>query len=117
MEEKELGDELLRKKAKVFNVTWHPEETPEEFYLLCLGEGEFAHNGYLYDIVDADPGWEVWIESLDGAQGKEHFTTRQELISQFRLRNDGRTVLEYICDYYHVPRILCPPLPEIYPDM
>ena len=117
MQEKELSDELLREKSEIYNVTWHPEETPEEFYLLCLDEGEFTHNGYLYNIGYTEPGWEVWIESLDGAQEREHFDTRQQLISQFRLRNDGRTVLEYMCDYYHVPRILCPPVPEIYPDL
>lgn len=105
---------------------FEPEEDFQELYNFILGEGEFAHNGYWYYFAHLCPGWAIIIEDLnDENRGsvnecyttwpREQFATRADLVSQFKLRNDGRTLLEYWCDYFHKPRMLFPPVPKYYP--
>ena len=124
------SDEELRKKLASY--VFEPEETLQEFYDLCLGEGEFYHNGFHYSIYWSNNslknGFDICFQDLNNPavaylNGNEEqipfetFATRAELISQFKLKNDGRTILEYYCDYFKKPRMLLPPVPTDYPDV
>lgn len=123
--EKELNETLKK-------IIWKPEDTIQELYDLILSEGDFDHKGFEYHFVQhgdyIKDGWDVFIIDLnDDAQAfsenwnetcpREFFKTRAELISQFHLKNDGRTILEYYCDYFKKPRLLVPPVPTDYPEV
>ena len=106
---------------------WKPEETIQEFYYGLLSEMEWDHNGYGYYIDHTVPGWDIYYRNWNDAKDvsapywevcpHEHFDTRADLTFNFKLKNDGRTPAEYICDYYGKPRILVPPVPEYLPDI
>lgn len=123
-------DEELRKKYASWE--WEPDPTIQEFYDLCLNEGEFFHNGFHYSIYWANnslkDGLVICCQDLNdlsvaylyGNEEQipyENYQTRADLLSQFRLKNDGRTILEYWCDYHHKPRLLVPPAPTDYPNV
>lgn len=109
---------------------WEPDPTIQEFYDMCLNEAEFFYKGFHYWILlsENNKGFDVayqdlqdlsiaYLEGWENQIPREHFGTRVELISKFRLRNDGRTILEYYCDFYKKPRILVPPAPTDYPRL
>lgn len=115
---------------KIENIEWHPESTVQEIYGLILCEGDFAHRGFEYHFVQhgefITDGWDIYISDLskggrlDNWQDicpKEFFKTHAELISLLHLKNDGRTILEYYCDYFKKPRLLVPPVPTDYPEV
>ena len=111
----------------VASIVWKPEETIQEFYEGLLSEMEWNHNGYGYYIDHTVPGWDIYYRNWNDAKEvsapywevcpHEHFETRLELAFNFKLKNDGRTPAEYICDYYGKPRILVPPVPEYLPNV
>ena len=121
----DLERDLAKQYAKeVFN----PEENFQDVYDTIMCEGDFLHNGYFYSFIYNEPGWGISYFDLTDAVGffyggcnrkcpAEYFDTRAELVSTFKLRNDGRTILEYYCDYLQIPRLLVPPVPKVYPDL
>lgn len=118
---------LIKKQA---SYVFEPDETIQEFYDLCLSEGEFFHNGFHYSIYwteTLEKGFDIYCQDLNDPAvayltgyeepiPRETFATRAELVSQFRLKNDGRTILEYYCDFFKLPRMLVPPVPTDYPN-
>lgn len=109
---------------------WEPDPTIQEFYDMCLNEDEFFYKGFHYSLLwsEGRKGFDVayqdlrdlsiaYLEGWEKQIPREYFETRAELISNFRLRNDGRTILEYYCDFYNKPRILVPPVPTDYPNL
>lgn len=113
-------------------IIWKPEDSIQEIYDMILSEGDFDHKGFEYHFVQhgeyIKDGWDIFIVDLDNDTqvfssnwydfcDRESFKTRTDLISQFRLKNDGRTILEYWCDYYKKPRLLVPPVPTDYPNV
>lgn len=90
-------------------------------------EGEWEIGDFLYHFVMGDgSGWNVYIEAMDRKDEEtvhwqlacpfEHFDSMADVISKFKIRDDGRTFLEYICDNCGVPRILVPPPSEYYQE-
>lgn len=121
-------EKAFRKKSASW--TWDPDPTIQEFYDMCRDENDFYHNGFHYTLLWSETiehGFDVACQNLNDlnvayligweeAIPRESFKSRMELISRFRLKNDGRTILEYYCDYYHKPRLLVPPVPTDYPN-
>ena len=92
--------------------------TLDEFYESCVDETDFGHNGIWYEVAwGEEGGWDIyfmdkefyinnrkWYETAK----KEHFETLCDLAFNFKLKNDGRTIAQYICDYNKIPRYVVP---------
>ena len=103
---------------------WKPERCIQEFYsqIMFIGHYEFFHNNHEYLIVeDKIEGKDVFVvydRDLNIPDFKEKddwdiepktiYTSLPELCFSFRLRCDGRTIAEYICDFNGLPRIMFP---------
>lgn len=103
------------------------EQKIQEFYDDVSSEPDYYIGNYGYHPIMADgSGWDVYIEDMNrkdmetahwqAVSPHEHFKDRVDLISHFKIKEDGRTVLEYICDECGEERLLVPPLPIIAPD-
>lgn len=101
------------------------DEAIRELYYDILSEADYYIGDYCYHFIMGDEsGWNVYIEAIDRKDAEtvhwqlvcpfEHFETRMDLITKFKILNDGRTFLEYTCDECGEPRILVPPQPENY---
>ena len=89
---------------------------------------QFTHKGFTYDFdYDCDevhPNmWRIRWRDLSDPNFAYNYVWETEpyldyadlpsLIFEFELKNDGRTIAEYICDYWNQPRTLVPePLDE-----
>ena len=121
-------DEWYKKQVdEVFSKTdWEPEEkTMYEFYEMINFNGhfEFSHKGFEYFItfdIDSEKK-DIWIVYERDFSNPEiaykndwdiepqtPYKTLEELIFEFKLKNDGRTIAEYVCDYLKIPRLLLP---------
>jgi len=128
----EISDNFKELVNKLSLATFEPDEDFQELYKMCLNEEEFYHNGFHYSIFLANNslknGFDICCQDLNNPDTAylegwedqipyENFPTRMDLISKFKLKNDGRTLLEYWCDYFHKPRLLVPPVPADYPNI
>lgn len=94
----------------------------QELYGAIECEGEWEIGKYLYHFIMGDiAGWNVYIEEMASPDEKwfencphEHFDSKMDVITQFHIRDDGRTFLEYLCDVFGEPYVLVPPTPEDY---
>ena len=121
-EEKKDIDEF---NAKMMNTEWKVEESCiQELYstLYFNTSFEFYHKGHLYSF-DSEIGnktelWQIYDRDLNNPtyayncywDNEPHFDYPDlpSLIFDFKLRNDGRTIAEYCCDYWKQPHILVP---------
>lgn len=123
-DDKEFFDKLLE---KLRNQKWQPESCIQEFYseVNFNGHYNFYHNGHEYlitfdeienedvcviydrDLFDSKVAYNTEWES----EPKEIFKDISELTFYYRLKNDGRSLSDYICDYNKVERnILAEPV-------
>lgn len=110
---------------KIIQQEWTPETCIQEFYstFYVSPHYEMYHRGHEYFItIDIDKdGKQVWIISdrdLTDERFKYNIVWDDEptsyyvdlptLIFEYRLKNDGRTIAEYICDYNKTPRNCVP---------
>ncbi|MCI5523635.1 MAG: hypothetical protein MR449_05820 [Spirochaetia bacterium] len=118
-------DETIKSMASEI---FEPDEDFQDLYDMCRDESDFCHNGFHYSIFWGGKGFVICcqdlsnpeIARLEGFEEQipyEYFKTRADLITQFKLKNDGRTLMEYWCDYFHKPRLLVPPTPTDYKDV
>ena len=118
-EEKEKHEIILK---NIISQKWEPEKNIEEFYNAFNFTRHYGlyHNGYEYFITfDVHENKErIVIYSRDLSdekyaynsswenEPKNYYDDVTQLAFNFKLQNDGRTIAEYICDYYGKPRIL-----------
>lgn len=96
--------------------------TLDEFYEECDGEPWFEHMNWHYEIAWGDEdGWDVYIlpekeyttnRKWYETAPKEHFKDLCDLVFNLKLKDDGRTLAEYICDYQKIPRYAVPIPPK-----
>lgn len=126
---KKLQDEIIE---KLLNEKWVPESCLQEFYYFCrTSEIEFCHKGHDYFISwDSDDKnnkyWCIFDRDLTNPlykyntiwekEPRTDFKNLSDLAFSYKLKNDGRTIAEYICDYNKVPRILVPEPVDERPD-
>jgi len=105
-----------------FDMNWNPGSSIQAFYNDCLSDISFCHKGHEYFIFQnlelKDKPWTIFDRDLSNAEfasniiwGKEprfDYKDISELAFDFKLRNDGRTITEYICDFNSCDRILVP---------
>ncbi|MEE1291134.1 MAG: hypothetical protein UHW86_08905 [Spirochaetota bacterium] len=105
---------------------WEPEEkSMYEFYDMINFNGhfEFSHKGFSYFITfdkdsEKNDVWLIYERDFSNPkiayktdwdiEPKTPYKSLEELIFGFRLKNDGRTITEYVCECLRVPRILIP---------
>lgn len=100
--------------------------TLDEFYDSCDSETDFDHVGIHYEVVwGEDDGWDLYYMPEDfymtnrkwyETAPKEHFKDLCDMVFMFRLKNDGRTIAEYICDCLKIPRYAVPVPPKFVND-
>jgi len=96
--------------------------TLDEFYDSCDSETDFNHNGIHYDVGwGDDDGWDIYYMPIDFYRNnsnwyetapKEHFKDLCDMVFNFKLKDDGRTIAEYICDYQKIQRYAVPIPPK-----
>ena len=113
----------------VNEMEYEPDEDFEEIYGLILSEGEFGHRGYWYGFQHISPKWwDIIIQDMNNPEqaGDEQwynhcprvkFESMRDIVSQFKLLNDNRTLLEIYCEYYGKQCPLILPPPKRYPDV
>lgn len=122
--DKEYLDKL---NAEMMDAEWDVDGTKsiQELYSTLYFNRifEFYHKGHLYSF---DSGftekkselWQIYDRDLSDARycynsvwGNEphsDYPDLPSLIFGYKLKNDGRTIAEYCCDYWNQPRILVP---------
>ena len=118
---------LDNRNAEMMAVEWDADETTciQELYsdLYCNPVFEFFHRGFLYSFdsefkKDKSQLWSVYYRDLKDPkycynsiwENEPHsdYPDLPSLVFGFKLKNDGRTIAEYCCDYWKQPRILLP---------
>ena len=101
---------------------WKPDDEflEETFYIGHMG---LIHLGHEYFITfDKDDGnntiWVIYDRDYSNpkyrynifweTEPRADYPTLQDLLFNYKLKNDGRTIAEYICDFQHKPRLLMP---------
>ncbi len=84
---------------------------------------EFCHNGHEYFItIDKDSGknqiWVIYDRDFSDSkvahkcdwdiEPREEFKDLPSLVFEYKLKNDGRSIAEYCCDFWKQPRLLVP---------
>lgn len=122
--EKEFIDKI---NAEMMDAEWDVDDTSciQELYsdLYFNRNFEFYHKGYLYSFdsecsKDKSELWQIYYRDLSNPEYAYNSIWENEphsdypdlptLIFEFKLKNDGRTIAEYCCDYWKQPRILVP---------
>lgn len=125
--EDEIKSSLKKKVDEIFSKQkWEVEETClQELYSgICFSlHYEFCHNGHNYFVtVDVDESknqiWVIYDRDYSNPkvaykcdwdiEPRTDYPDLPSLVFEFKLRNDGRTIAEYCCDYWRQPRILVP---------
>ncbi len=113
-------DEIFSKQI------WEVEESCfQELYgtiIFNLHYG-FCHNGHEYFITtdvdkEKNPIWVIYDRDFSDSkvayktdwdiEPRSDFPDIPSLVFGFKLKNDGRTIAEYCCDFWNQPRILVP---------
>lgn len=117
---------MKKKQGAYIMPTTKLEWAIDDMYGTIDCEGDYLPtDNYIYHfIMDDEAGWNVYIEDRyrkdydtvhwQKASPYEHFDSKADLITNFRLRDDGRTILEYLCDKCGEPRLLVAPFPVNY---
>lgn len=121
-EDKKYMDKIL---PDIISQEWQPESCMQEFYseFFVSPHYNFYHKGHEYFITfDKDEEYkDVWViydRDLEDEnykyntfwedEPKAMYKNLPELAFCFRLKNDGRTLCEYICDFNNMERLLVP---------
>lgn len=121
-EDKKFIDKL---NASAMQQKWEVEESCiQELYsnILFNMHYEFTHKGYEYfitfDFVNKKQIWRIYERDLSDSkycyntiwetEPRIDYSDLPALVFEFILKNDGRTIAEYCCDYWKQPRILVP---------
>ncbi|MBR5032463.1 MAG: hypothetical protein IKX70_02185 [Treponema sp.] len=117
-EEKKQINKILE---NIISQEWEPESCMQEFYsaFFISPHYNFYHKGHEYFITtekDLDRK-DVWIiydrdltdenykyNSIWDNEPKSIYSDLSELAFEYKLKNDGRTLSEYIADYNHLDR-------------
>lgn len=97
--------------------------TLDEFYESCDSEPYFEHNGFHYEIqwAESGEGWDVYVMPVELYASDRnwceksnviHFKDLCDLVFHLVLVNDGRTLIDYICDYQKIPHYAVPIPPK-----
>jgi len=120
VKEKEYLDKVI---AEVIGQEWEPESCMQEFYseFFVSPHYDFYHKGHEYFItVEKDNNRkDIWIiydrdltddnykyNSIWENEPKASFSDLAELAFNYKLKNDGRTLCEYICDFNKLDRLI-----------
>lgn len=119
---KERLDKIIE---KIITQKWEPGSCIQEFYseFFVTPHYGFYHNGHEYFITtDEDENkHEIWViydrdlsdenvkykDSWD-IEPKEKFSDLPTLAFEFKLKNDGRSIADYICDFNKQEHLLMP---------
>ena len=113
VKEKEYLDKVI---AEVIGQEWKPESCMQEFY------SEFfvsPHYEYFITVEKDNNRKDIWIiydrdlsddnykyNSVWENEPKASFSDLAELAFNYKLKNDGRTLCEYICDFNKLDRLV-----------
>lgn len=105
---------------------WDVEQTciQELYSEICFNmHFEFCHNGHNYFITfdedkDENQLWVIYDRDYSDPkvaykcnwdiEPRTDYKDLPSLIFEYKLKNDGRTIAEYCCDYWKQPRLLVP---------
>lgn len=120
--EKERLDKII---SGIISQKWEPESCMQEFYseFFVSPHYGFYHNGHEYFItIDADEKqkviWVIYDRDLSDEKEKyedcwndeqrEEYPDLPTLAFNYKLKNDGRSIADYICDYNKQEHLLMP---------
>lgn len=101
---------------------WEPDDEflEETFYIGHMGIIHLGHEYFITWDKDSEDNtiWVIYDRDYSDAkyrynifwenEPRTDYPTLQELLFYYKLKNDGRTIAEYICDFNKKPRLLMP---------
>ena len=116
-------DRLDRIINEVLKQEWEPEANIQKFYeeFYVSPHYGFYHRGHEYlitvdQMVDGKKVWVIYDRDLNDEEFKYNdvwsnepksiFEDLSTLIFVYKLKNDGRCIADYICDYNNLERLI-----------